>query len=613
MFKRYSLLLLLILALSMTPCAAEEIPPDNAGEELLSAAEEMPVALDSSLAILDDQADSLRAAQQSLSNLGYYNGAVDGVFGKQTEAAIRAFQRQSGLSETGHLDEYTDSLLTQYSSENINAKTIQQRLIDLGYLQGTADGKFGEKSARAMKIFQQINGLSITGAADAETIIHLFSDQVVTLPAGLSAGSKGEDVMMLQRNLIRYGFMTGESDGDYGKTTSKAVQSFQEHLIEQGIPVERTGTASPLTIFCLCSEEYSSYLRDVSIDMTDSEVQRIELRLAALGYMDAPADDTFDEYACQALCLFQRKADMEANGVADRKTIDSLFSAAAARADHCAPHEINAGDNGLAVQDVEEALVAGGYTIELPDGKYDDAMEKALAMVTDYLTEEDSVTHLTRDTVESFQNGFLAFRSFDRSSAAQAERIQRRLYTLFYLEKKGIDGMIGENTLAALHEFQDVNGLPHTDGTDQETVSALFSTAALAKPYPYRIDVSLNRQEVEVRALNDQGTYELVRTFTCSTGLHNSTPSGIFLEGHPVSRWHYFKKFYCWAQYSFVIEGDIMFHSVIYGSKSENSLRRSSERNLGNPASHGCVRLTVEDAKWLFEHCKRGSSVIVIR
>ena len=295
MFKRYSLLLLLILALSMTPCAAEEIPPDNAGEELLSAAEEMPVALDSSLAILDDQADSLRAAQQSLSNLGYYNGAVDGVFGKQTEAAIRAFQRQSGLSETGHLDEYTDSLLTQYSSENINAKTIQQRLIDLGYLQGTADGKFGEKSARAMKVFQQINGLSITGAADAETIIHLFSDQVVTLPAGLSAGSKGEDVMMLQRNLIRYGFMTGESDGDYGKTTSKAVQSFQEHLIEQGIPVEKTGTASPLSIFCLCSEEYSSYLRDMSIDMTDSEVQRIELRLAALGDREAPADDTVDE------------------------------------------------------------------------------------------------------------------------------------------------------------------------------------------------------------------------------------------------------------------------------------------------------------------------------
>ena len=125
------------------------------------------------------------------------------------------------------------------------------------------------------------------------------------------------------------------------------------------------------------------------------------------------------------------------------------------------------------------------------------------------------------------------------------------------------------------------------------------------------LEVSLERQVVEVYERNVLGAYDLVQTFTCSTGLHDTTPRGIFLDGHPLNRWHFFKKFYCWAQYSFEIEGDILFHSVIYSSNNENSLRRGSLSALGNPASHGCVRLQVADAKWLFEHCKLSENVIV--
>ena len=629
MSRRIPLLMIALLALTIMTGSAEELPTPDAGETTPTAAVEiapadtgetapadgadMPVARDSALPVLDDNEDAVRDAQQSLANLGFYDDAVDGKFGKHTEAALRAFQRQSGLNATGHLDEYTRTLLLKYAEEDINPKSIQQRLIDLGYLQGTADGKLGEKSTNAVKIFQRINGLKVTGTANAETVLRLFSDQVETLPEGLSAGSKGEDVEMLQRNLLRYGFMTEALDGEYGKTTTSAVQAFQQHLIDQGIPVEKTGVASPLTLYCLYSEAYSSYLRDVSEGMTDAEAGRVERRLNDLGYMDAAADDTFDDYAREALVMFQWKAGVDATGVADRRTVDALFSATAPRADHCAPHEIAKGDSGLAVMDVEAALVAAGYTTELPDGVFGDALEKALSHVADYLKEEDSPDHLTKETVAALQNGLLEYRAFDADATMDAARVQSRLYTLFYLDKAGIDGMIGDNTLSALHEFQKVNGLPRTDAVDQATTAALFSTAALSKPYRYRVDVSIARQTVEVYSLGDDNRYELVKTFKCSTGLHDSTPRGIYLEGHPVNRWHYFKKFFCWAQYSYKIVDDIMFHSVIYGSKDEKSLRRSSQRNLGNPASHGCVRLSVEDAKWLYEHCGRGQTVIVIQ
>ena len=65
------------------------------------------------------------------------------------------------------------------------------------------------------------------------------------------------------------------------------------------------------------------------------------------------------------------------------------------------------------------------------------------------------------------------------------------------------------------------------------------------------------------------------------------------------------------AGYDVVIEGDIMFHSVIYGSKNTNSLRSGTVRQLGSKASHGCVRLAVENAKWIYDNCTAGTPVTV--
>lgn len=46
-------------------------------------------------------------AQVQLVSQGYYNGSVDGINGPQTQAAIKAFQHNKGLSETGNLDDAT--------------------------------------------------------------------------------------------------------------------------------------------------------------------------------------------------------------------------------------------------------------------------------------------------------------------------------------------------------------------------------------------------------------------------------------------------------------------------------------------------------------------------
>ncbi len=607
MFTRRALItLVLLLALALPACAHAEEAPEAAEETVW----------------LDGDYDSLRQAQQRLIDLGYLRGRADGAYGPQTEAALREYQMKNLLDVTGHLDQATLDALTHVDPANATVKDVQQRLIDLGYLDGYADGVIGPRSTDAMKLFQRLNGLSVNGKADRTTLELLFSDAAKALPASLTTGSKGEDVEKLQRRLTLYGFYDGAIDGQYEQATYSAVRDFQNHLIEQGYAdgITANGVASPLTQYCLYSEEYSTYLRDVVPGESDGEALRVERRLFQLGYMDMTPDDVLDDYAIESMKLFQEQSIMQKDGLADRELFDALFSIEAPPAEHCAPHDIASGDSGQVVRDVEEALLAGGLTTRIPCGKYDDGLEAAIQRAGKYLESAGSPSAplfsdpkaLSMEAVQALQDGLFGYVSDDTDNSVEIQRVQNRLYSLYYLPRIGVDGMFGRESRNALKAFQSNNGLEATGKPDEETQLILFSNAAAAKPFPYRIEVSLDRQVVEVYQRNILGAYDLVQTFTCSTGLHDSTPHGIFLDGHPLNRWHYFKKFYCWAQYSFEIEGDILFHSVIYSSDNEHSLRSGSLYALGNPASHGCVRLQVEDAKWLFEHCKRGENVIII-
>lgn len=571
---------------------------------------------------LDDQRESVRAAQRRLIELGLLTGGADGVIGPVTRSALTEFQSQNDLEPTGRLDEATFEKLTRIDPSSATVKDVQQRLIDLGYLQGTADGKAGPKSVEALKRFQNLNGLTADGRAGDDTLEVLFSARAVALPQTLSPGSKGEAVGRLQQSLIRLGFLEGEADESYGQSTSAAVRAFQQHLVAQGYGDESLvdGVATPLTQYCLLSDDYSSYLRDVEPGASDSEVLRIERRLLQLGYTDLPADDLLDDTTLIALDLFKEQAGFETAGDADKETLDALFAANAPEAEYCVPHDIRSGDSGQVVRDVETALINGGMLMRMATGNYNGTLESALERLHEYLVAQDDPNAplfadpkaISAQGVEALVDGLLSYRIDSADSETEIRRMQTRLYMLLYLEKSGVDGLMGSDSRAALKAFQAANELQQTGRADGDTLDLLYSPDALANPYPWRVEVSIDEQKVRIYELTDERRYELVQTFKCSTGLHNSTPRGIFLDGHPVNRWHHFEKFNCWAQYSFEVQGDIMFHSVIYSSNNENSLRSGSLYALGNPASHGCIRLSVEDAKWLFEHCKRGTVAIII-
>ncbi len=81
---------------------------------LLGTALPAAIALETSLARelrKGDSGEDVRQLQQRLAALGYFKGTADGNFNPETEAALMAFQRQTGLLASGILDEITRAAL----------------------------------------------------------------------------------------------------------------------------------------------------------------------------------------------------------------------------------------------------------------------------------------------------------------------------------------------------------------------------------------------------------------------------------------------------------------------------------------------------------------------
>ena len=173
--------------------------------------------------------------QAELKNKGYAVGTADGHFGSKTKKALENYQKDRGLRVTGFTDALTWSALNSESTGirgGASARTaeqvkrMQQGLIGLGYLQGSADGSYGSKTREAVRLFQKAYGLTADGSAGPDTMTALKNA-----------------VTALQSDLSRRGFYSSTVDSSFGKGTQAAVKAYQKH-----VGVNQTGVAGPSTM-----------------------------------------------------------------------------------------------------------------------------------------------------------------------------------------------------------------------------------------------------------------------------------------------------------------------------------------------------------------------------
>ena len=120
--------------------------------------------------------------------------------------------------------------------------------------------------------------------------------------------------------------------------------------------------------------------------------------------------------------------------------------------------------------------------------------------------------------------------------------------------------------------------------------------------------IYVNRKTNIVNVVNRK-TGKLVRAMYCSTGKNYGTISGTY-HTYEKLRWHALNGG-VYGQYCTRISGPYLFHSVPYYRTSHSQVETKEYNKLGKQASQGCVRLAVVDAKWIYDHCKTGTKVVI--
>jgi peptidoglycan hydrolase-like protein with peptidoglycan-binding domain len=218
--------------------------------------------------------EEVKNIQERLTELGFYNGSVDGSFGDQTVTAYKAFQEAAGVTVDGiagsdleilysddapyaekssseednkkddekaendkeTVDEEKSNNNDKKDNEDVSYKLddendtiaeIQSKLASLGYFTVEATGYFGEYTEQAVKNFQTANGLTATGIVDSETLELLNSEKAVFNPyfsvsTADTAMPTGPSKLLSSGNVSDY-IMTNETNQSYANTAAEVA------------------------------------------------------------------------------------------------------------------------------------------------------------------------------------------------------------------------------------------------------------------------------------------------------------------------------------------------------------------------------------------------------
>ena len=378
----------------------------------------------------------------------------------------------------------------------------------------------------------------------------------VTEDRDLKEGDEGDDVSTLQYRLKDLYYLTSDATGVYDAATTAAVKSFQEDF-----GLEATGEADAKTQSLLFAAQY----RPLKKGCTGDDVKELQTRLTVLGYYKGKVSGEYLDATEEAVRAYQEANGEEVTGIADVDTLAVLLQASEESSDTT--------DTGTVMQGTVE------YTERLAKG----------------------------------------------STGTLVKQLQTRLTELGYYSGPISGNFLGK-TMTAVKTLQKQNGVTVDGIVGEVTWNLIFNDASVVlpdatpkptptpTPVPYAITVDVANQVTTVYGLDENGEHTvIVRQMLCSTGTKSnpSDPGDWVLTGRKA-KWCYFPKWGGHARYWTRINSSIAFHSVIYNAVDTKALAKSSYKNLGKRVSHGCIRLTVDDAKWIYDNCGEGTVVSIV-
>ena len=513
--------------------------------------------------------DEVTVLQMALKELGFYSGKADGQFGVGTRSAVVAFQAKNGLTQNGTADAALQKLLFEGKPKNSSGKAtqvktvsmqpgaliqsgstgpavtkLQLRLIELGYLTGTADGTAGKATVNAIKAFQKKNNLSQTGKADEVTQALLYSTQALSAkttktaptptPIPTANPNSGEATFPFTTYTtasvnLRASASTTASRimtvpkgseitvlaimGNFLKITYKGTNGYIVSEYAYVPPQYAPGKA--LAADADAQKNYP-YLQSGD---TGKDVSVLQDALRELGFYTQTTTGTFDAATVSALKAFQKENNIRQDGIAAPEVLKLIFEGKPLNAkgkkttvmtlpNHTVS-ELRSGHKGEQVTDLQQRLKKLGLYTGQITGTYDTATVNAVKKFQE-------AHSLSQDGVAGQKTLRLLYLLTDSSNAAAATstpvpaateltadnvlvlrkgtkgteviKLQNRLKELgFYTGDS--DGVYGDAVIAAVKAFQRSSGLTQDGVAGLTTQQALYSDFAvsIATPAPTEV------------------------------------------------------------------------------------------------------------------------------
>ena len=138
---------------------------------------------------------------------------------------------------------------------------------------------------------------------------------------------------------------------------------------------------------------------------------------------------------------------------------------------------------------------------------------------------------------------------------------------------------------------------------------------AMAYSMPYYIEVDLTNQIVTIFNSKDN---TIARQMLCSAGVKDKTPTGEWImpakdRDDERTEWYWMPNAYTWVKYATKFYYAYFFHSIPFDDDSDDAMNETCREQFGHAASHGCIRLLVEDAEFIAKECLKGTYVRIYR
>ena len=329
-----------------------------------------PAALYSDL-VFGAQGSAVKTMQKRLKELGYLNDTADGIYGKNTAAAVSAFQVNAKLPQNGNYASaemqqalyagtaprvdgtvattppagatptptpaptaiaYTD--LTYGMVNNSLVKAMQDKLRELGYFSETSTGNYYTQTRRAVTAYEKARGVTSDGrsvsAALLQTILGASAATATPTPTPaptpvsyqtLTYGMENNSLIRsMQNRLKELGYFSGDATGNYYNATKTAVAAFEKAC---GNTVDgKTASVSMLqTLFSDSapkagasngvSDKYATLTYGMTMYQSVLNAQR---RLVELGFMSSGITANYDDNTAEGVKAFQTYFGFAVNG-----------------------------------------------------------------------------------------------------------------------------------------------------------------------------------------------------------------------------------------------------------------------------------------------------------